>query len=105
MLSAALTSNRKTKIMHQAYLNPVQTEKYLKKLLDERLLQHDGNSFYLITEKGKDFLKVYGDYADRCKRLVEVVDGTVKHRLVLESMCFNSESNVTLTKILKEVFF
>jgi predicted transcriptional regulator len=105
MLSAALTSSRKTRIMYQANLNCVQVEKYLKTLLDEELLQHDNGSYYLITEKGKEFLRVYGDYADRCKRLVEVVDGTVKHRLILEGMCFSLDSDVTLNKILKEVLF
>jgi predicted transcriptional regulator len=105
MLASASSKVRKTRIMYQANLNYVQMEKYLKVLLEEGLLARDGDddSCYLITKKGKEFLRVYADYLRRRRRLVEEVDGTVKHRLLLESMCFNGKGEVNQAKIWKDV--
>jgi predicted transcriptional regulator len=104
MLAIASTKVKKTRIMYQANLNYVQMEKYLKVLLDEGLLARDGDdgSLYLITKKGREFLRVYADYLKRRRRLVEEVDGTVKHRLLLENMCFNGKGEVNQAKIWKD---
>jgi predicted transcriptional regulator len=105
MLAIASTKVRKTRIMYQANLNYVQMEKYLKVLLEEGLLARDvdDGSCYLITKKGKEFLRVYSEYLKQRRRLVEEVDGTFKHRLLLESMCFNGKGEINQTKIWKEV--
>jgi predicted transcriptional regulator len=105
MLAIASTKVKKTRIMYQANLNYLQMEKYLKLLLEEGLLAPDGDdgSCYLITEKGKEFLRVYADYLKRRRRLVEEVDGTVKHRLLLESMCFNGKGEINQTQIWKDI--
>jgi predicted transcriptional regulator len=103
MLSIASTKVRKTRIMYQANMNYAQVEKYLKTLLEEGLLERDGGSCYLTTGKGKEFLRVYADYLERCRRLNEEVNGTVKHRLLLENMCFNSKGETNRTEIGKEV--
>ena len=87
MLSVASVKARKTRIMYQANLSFVQVEKYLHTLLEKGLLEHDGDSCYLITQKGLDFLKLYDDYVERCRELKEQVDQSVKDRLLLESMC------------------
>ena len=105
MLASAVTKVRKTRIMYQANLNYAQMEKYLKVLLEEQLLARDGDDgfHYLITDKGKEFLRAYADYLKQCSRLVEEVDGTVKHRLLLESMCFNGKRESNQAKIWKDV--
>jgi hypothetical protein len=66
-------------------------EKYLNSLIDSGLLECDDGSCFLITERGKDFLQMYEDYLERCKRINDDVDGVLKHRLKLENMCSNGE--------------
>jgi len=104
MLAVASTGTKKTRIMYQANLNFVQVEKYLNTLLDGGLLMRDnGGTIYLTTEKGKEFLKSYADYLERCRRLVVEVDGTVKLRLVLEGMCFHIEKAPSKKQIWKNL--
>jgi predicted transcriptional regulator len=99
MLTAASTNARKTRIMYQANMNFAQVERYLKILLNQGLLEHDGRFCYLITEKGKEFLKLYTDYLERRKRLNEEVNGTAKRRLLLERMCFNFDDEINQSEI------
>jgi len=87
MLSAAAVRARKTRIMYQSNLSFTQVEKYLHSLLENGLLDRDGDSCYLITSKGMDFLKLYGDYSKRCNLIKEQVDRSVQDRLLLERMC------------------
>ena len=102
MLVIAITKVRKTRIMYQANLNYVQLETYMKTLLDKGLLAREGGSSYLTTEKGQEFLRLYTEYLDRSRRLVEEVDGTVKHRQMLENMCFSTKHEITQAKIWKD---
>ena len=87
ILSAASVKSRKTRIMYQANLSYVQVQKYLRDLLERDLLNHDGTSFYLITKKGLQFLKLYDEHAERCKRLEEQVDQYNRERALLNQMC------------------
>ncbi len=103
MLTIASNKARKTRIMYQANLNCVQVEKYMKVLLNEGLLARDSDdgSYYLTTRKGHEFLRLYADYLERYRRLLEVVDDTLKCRLMLESMCFNTKDEINQSKFLK----
>ena len=92
MLSVALVSVRKTRIMYQANLSFVQVEKYLHDLLEKGLLNHDGVC-YLVTEKGLEFLKLYDEYVERCKSLKEQMGRSAEERLLLERMCSCREPN------------
>jgi predicted transcriptional regulator len=94
---------RKTKIMYQANLNYNLLEKYLKGLLESGLVECDVDSYYLITSKGKEFLQMYNDYLERCRRIGEEINVTVKDRLLLESMCFNDECSSKRTAIRTDV--
>jgi len=87
MLSVASVRARKTRIMYQANLSFVQLEKYLHALLEKGLLGYDGDSCYFITEKGLEFLKLYGKYVERCQAIKVQVDRSAKDRLLLEHMC------------------
>jgi predicted transcriptional regulator len=91
MLSIVSVKRRKTRIMYGANLSFVQLEKYLAALLSSGLMEYDGDSGYLITAKGKEFLELYEDYVERSTHLREDVDRNLKDRLRLENMCFNNE--------------
>ena len=89
VLATASNKVKKTRIMYGANLNYHQVEKYLGILLEKGLLACDPNdgSYYLITEKGELFLKVYVNYVEHRLRLIEEINGTEKHRQLLESLC------------------
>ena len=93
ILSAALVESRKTRIMYQANLSYTQVKKYLHDLLERELLNHDGTSFYLITKKGRQFLELYDEHAERCKRLEEQVNQLNKERALLDQMCSKNKSD------------
>jgi predicted transcriptional regulator len=93
ILSIASVKVRKTRILYQANMNYVQLEKYLKVLLDGGLVECDGDSCYLITRKGRKFLQTYANYVERCRRIRKEVDGTVRDRQLLASMCTNNKNS------------
>ena len=87
ILLVASVKVRKTRIMYQANLSFVQVKKYLHALLMKELLRRDGDSCYLITNKGLKFLELYDQYLDKCKAIREQVDKSTKERVLLENMC------------------
>lgn len=93
MLYAASEKTKKTRIMYQANLSYQLFEKYFKSLLESGLVRCYDDSSYLITWKGKNFLQMYEDYLQECRRIGEEIRGARKERLLLENMCFNSEFN------------
>ena len=93
ILSVASVETRKTKIMYKANLSYHQVQKYLHSLLENDLLNHDGNSFYLITKKGQQFIKLYDEHAERIKQLEQQVDRCNKERMLLDQMCPNNHSD------------
>ena len=90
MLSVASDSARKTRIMYQANLSFVQLEKYLGDLLEKGLLGRDGDSYYLTTKKGLEFLKLYDYYVEQVRLIREQENQRLQDRLSLENM-FSSE--------------
>lgn len=89
ILSVALVKARKTRIMYQANLSYVQVQKYLHDLLEKELLGHDGNSFYFVTRKGQQFLKLYDEHAELSKQLEEQMEQFNRDRMRLDQMCSN----------------
>ncbi len=79
--------------MYGANLNFHQLEKYLKALLGNALLSFDGDSGYLTTGSGKDFLQLYEKYLERSARLKGEVEGYTKDRQYLENMCGVGKDN------------
>ena len=73
--------------MYGANLSFHQLEKYLSALLGNALLSFDGDSGYLTTTSGKEFLALYEDYLDRSTRLMGEVERNTKDRQHLENMC------------------
>jgi predicted transcriptional regulator len=87
MLHATSVKTRKTKIMYQTNLSYPLVKKYLNGLLESGLIECDDKSCYLITPKGKDFLRIFAEYLNRCKTIKEEVRGTAEAKTLLESMC------------------
>jgi len=94
VLSIASAKVKKTRIMYQANLSYVQLEKYLRVLLDGGLVQCDKDSCYLITQKGREFLKTYADYLERCSRIRKEAEETEKDRKSLESAFSMEKSGI-----------
>jgi len=65
-------------------------EKYLASLLENGLVERVNDSYYVVTWRGKEFLQMYDDYLERCRRIGEEIGGARKDRLSLENMCFNN---------------
>jgi len=87
VLSIALVKVCKTRIMYGANLSFLQLEKYLRALLGNALLSFDGDSGYLTTPSGKEFLALYEDYLKRSMHLRGEVERNAKDRQHLENMC------------------
>ena len=79
--------------MYQANLSFVQVEKYLHDLLEKGLLDHDGDSYYLTTKKGLEFLKLYDYYVEQLRLIRERENQRVQDRLSLENMFSSPKSN------------
>jgi predicted transcriptional regulator len=89
VLSVVSVRTRKTRIMYQANLSFRLIEKYLATLLEQELLKCDTGSCYVITQKGRKFLRMYYEYVERCKKIGDDLDEAHNKRLALENMCFN----------------
>ncbi len=57
------------------------------------MVECDGDSFYSITRKGKEFVQLYADYVERRRRIGEEIRGVRQDRLLLEDLCFNNGCN------------
>ena len=58
ILNISMEGARKTHIMYRANLSHSQLEKYLGILMDKELLDIE-DTLYVITEKGKEFVKKF----------------------------------------------
>ena len=92
VLSIASVKVRKTRIMYGANLSFVQLEKYLSLLQGSELLEHDGDSGYLVTERGIKFLQLYEGCLEQSMRLKGEVEKNSEDMLQLENMCFRNKS-------------
>jgi len=89
VLSIASVKVRKTRIMYGANLSFVQLEKYLSLLQASGLLEYDGGSGYLVTERGIKFLQLYDGCLEESMRLKGEVEKNLEDMLRLEKMCFS----------------
>jgi predicted transcriptional regulator len=88
MLLIASVRVKKTRMMYQANMSYYQVKKYLQNLLEKNMLEYDGTSYYLITKKGLEFLRLYSKYVERKTKLEEQKKQSLKKRRLLEQMCF-----------------
>jgi predicted transcriptional regulator len=62
ILKIAQGGSLKTRIMYSAFLSFPQLKEYLELLTDQGLLEHvKEEKIYSTTEKGRRFLKMYGE--------------------------------------------
>ncbi len=94
VLSIALVKVCKTRIMYRANLSYHQLENYLRALLGNSLLSFDGESGYLTTATGKEFLQLYEDYLKQSNLLKGEVEKNSKDRQHLERMCGLGKNNL-----------
>ena len=73
MLHAAGNGSKKTHIMYGANLSYELTNRYLTDLLDGGLIKIRGDE-YMVTEKGREFLKRFAEYSERRQELVEQIN-------------------------------
>ena len=93
ILIVASVSVKKTWIMYQANLSYTLLNKYLNRLLKQDLVNRNGTSYYLISKKGLDFLKIYDEYVKKHTKLKEQIKQTAKDRMHLEKRCSGDDSN------------
>lgn len=89
MLFAAGKGSRKTHIMYGANLSYELTNRYLTDLLDAGLIELSDDA-YVVTEKGKEFLKGFRDYTEHQKEVSGQVEEVNNKKMKLEKMCSNS---------------
>ena len=83
---ASAEGSRKTHIMYGANLSYKLVTRYLVEVLDAGLLEFDGESFYNITCRGEEFLKLYGTYEKNRKELETHLNDLENGREILEKM-------------------
>ena len=79
------SGSKKTHIMYGANLSYKLLTRYLKKVLNAGLVC-EGESCYVITDKGERFLQAYGDYEKKRTEIEERVDYLNSGRVTLEKM-------------------
>ncbi len=80
--------------MYGANLNFHQLKYYLSTLLENALLSFDGDSSYLTTTLGKEFLQLYENYLKRSVVLSGEVESHLKDRQHLENICGVGKNNL-----------
>ena len=88
ILYAVRKKSKKTNILYLAQLNYCLLEKYLNILLKNKLLNRVNDSSYLVSKKGKNFLKVYKEYLDKCRKIDIEIKDSYEQKMLLKSMCF-----------------
>jgi predicted transcriptional regulator len=86
ILEAANSGASKTKIMFGANLSFCLLEKYLDIALKARFIQIKDYK-YSLTENGREFLKEYKHFEERCERAKELLDSLSSERAKLTLTC------------------
>jgi predicted transcriptional regulator len=72
ILKAALSSQKKTRLMYQSRLNLKQLNEYLQELtLCELISYHESGRFYVSTEKGRAYVRMFENYRETADLLAE----------------------------------
>ena len=79
------SGSKKTHIMYGANLSYKLLTRYLEKILYAGLVC-EGESCYVITEKGRKFLQSYEDYEEKLKEIENYIDHLNSGKETLEKM-------------------
>jgi len=86
ILKAAENGSKKTRIMYLANLSYQLLEKYLWKVINAGLMEHNGEH-YVLTEKGRIFLEKFNNYSEKMLKIRKEIEMIKFERQVLEQMC------------------
>jgi len=81
------TGVKKTQIMYQAYLSYKLLVQYLKDITEAQLVRCEKGNHYVLTQKGKDFLRLFSEYSKSHKKIQKELATIDYQRLTLEKMC------------------
>jgi len=92
ILGVANPRAKKTKIMYQANLSYKILLKYLGELIEASLLEFENEQqFYMLTQKGQDFLQVYEKYSRTNKSIEPYLDNIRTTKKRLEDLCSSNQ--------------
>jgi predicted transcriptional regulator len=91
ILTVASKNAKRTQIMYQANLSYRVLVKYLEEVVASSLIAfQDDQQYYVLTEKGKEFLVAYKNYVKSSKHVEKRLDEVRKQKGGLEELCKNS---------------
>jgi predicted transcriptional regulator len=82
---------RKTRIMYQANLSYKLLTQYLNDVVETGLVKFKTNEYYMLTQKGKEFLEKFGEYSNSLQKVEVQLNHVEDQRVILEKMCPNAE--------------
>ena len=92
MLSIISDKARKTQIMYRANLSYASLMKYLDELNKACLARFEqGESCYVLTQKGFEFLDQYRNYLKQTKSAEKRISDVDSRRRALENLCSTSQ--------------
>ena len=93
ILSTVRKGSKKTKIMYQANLSYRLLCRYLRDVIDSGLISFDKENYYVLTDKGKEFLNRHEEYSKRCKSLEEHRECVDSEKIALHRMSSSNHVN------------
>jgi len=82
---------RKTRIMYQANLSYKLLTQYLNEVVEAGLVTFGTKDYYVLTQKGKEFLAKFGEYCKSREKVEVQLNHVEDQRVMLEKMCPNAE--------------
>jgi predicted transcriptional regulator len=90
ILQVASQSAKKTQIMYQANLSYKVLQRYLKDITTASLIDFETTEqCYVLTQKGREFLEAYKDYAKVNKSIEKRLNDVDNKKKNLEELCPN----------------
>jgi predicted transcriptional regulator len=91
ILQVASQNAKKTQIMYQANLSYKVLERYLREVTEASLISFQAaEQYYVVTEKGQEFLEAYQKYAKTNKSIAKRLDDVDAKKKSLEELCSNT---------------
>lgn len=92
MLHVVRQGAKKTQIMYQANLSYELLIKYLAEIMKAYLVRFERREgCYMLTNKGKKFLKKYKEYSRRNRHVEKTISNIRVERQILEELCSNRQ--------------
>jgi predicted transcriptional regulator len=90
ILQVASQNAKKTQIMYQANLSYKVLKRYLREITEASLISFQvAEQYYVLTDKGQEFLEAYRDYAKTNKSIEKRLNDVDAKKKSLEELCSN----------------